>query len=376
MCRCCSALLSTLVSLALLSSAAFADLTVESLLPLEGTTGTVIEMQVMGDLGAGKPKLWFTRSDDGSPKPKKTKLKVAELEDLGGGLTGLSVFFKKTKTGPGLYDLHIKPKGKLLDEKVFKGAFVMRAPVVDGLVPGTATSKALVMITGSFFGGPKKPKVFLLPESGGKQKKAKVQLVTDGNLLMVKLPKLADELYDVVVQTKVGSGTLEEALTVDNGGGGGGGPAAETFSMSLASVEQNLLLSQFDAGPNELGSVVMAFNASTGQIDICILTAGVLVGTDSFGISMAIPFNPGVTPTPFTVNMGPSPPLFNIVASQTQPNANWGDGGLVPGSITVTSASASRITGTFQLTLAPESPNPAAGDLQVTQGAFDISVQQ
>ena len=84
--------------LVLLASPALrAQVTLDSLLPDQGTVGTLLDLRLMGDTGKGKPRVWFTRADDTANKPRKTKLKVKALTDLGGGLSSLSVSFKKTE---------------------------------------------------------------------------------------------------------------------------------------------------------------------------------------------------------------------------------------------------------------------------------------
>ncbi len=360
-------------------AALHADVSLDSLLPVEGTVGTPLDVQLMGDIGKGKPKLWFTLADDDSKKPRKTKLKVTEVTDMGGSLFCLATSFKKTKTGAGVYDLHVKPKGKGLIEQVFPAAFTMRDPSVDEADPDSANSKDVIEITGEFFGGgPAKPRVLLVPTTGGKIKKAKVQELTDGASLMVKLPKLSDGIYDVAVITKVGLGLLEAGLSIVNIGGGGGGSFKDHLSMTLASVEQTLLTTQYEAkGPNHGGSVLFAINQSMPGFPITIITSKMIFGIDKgIGISLGFPFEPGVTPTPFTFQMGQTSPQFNIVVSQDMPDADWWTGGalMVPGSVTVNSATKKRIKGSFQFTLVPATPSPAAGNLVIQSADFDIGL--
>jgi hypothetical protein len=363
-----------LLLLLLVSSTLRADVTLDSLTPAEGTVGTQLDLRLMGDTGKGKPKVWFTLAGDTANKPKKTKLKVTDLSSLGGDLSSLAVSFSKTKTGAGVYDLHVKPKGKGQVEQVFKAAFTMRAPTVARVSPDVAAPKDIVMITGDFFGSPKKPAVFIAPSAGGKRKKAKVQQVMGGTTLVVKLPKLKAGTYDLLVANKVGEALLAAGLTITGRRGGNG---TDRLSMTLSSPQQPLLTNSFVAegrltGP---GSFVSAFNGSSQFGDITIITALMLIGGESIGLSMSFPFNPGVTPTPFTVQMGDNPDFFGFLVSQSEPAADWGDDGIIPGSLTVTSASANRVTGTYSFTLVPIGDDPAADDLEMTQGMFDVSVQ-
>lgn len=200
--------------------------------PDEGTVGTVIEFELTGDLGKGKPKMWLVLADDPAKKPKKTTLKVMSVVSQGGGASTVSASFKNTKTGPGAYDLHVKPKGKGQDEAVFGAAFTLRAPEITDVTPDTVASKGTIMVTGAFFGGPKKPKVQLF--GTGKPKKGKVVQATDSEL-MVKLPKLPGGDYSLSVQSKVGATIEANAFTVT--GGGSGGPGSGTDITVLHSFD-------------------------------------------------------------------------------------------------------------------------------------------
>ncbi len=364
-----------LASLLLAAPSLHAQLTLDSLLPAEGTVGTPLDLQLTGDLGKGKPKVWLTLAGDTANKPKKTKLKVSSIAPVAADASSLAASFKKTKTGPGLYDLHVKPKGKGQVEQVFESVFTMRAPEIGKLAPDTAEPKSELMIAGTFFGGPAKPKVSFVPEAGGKAKKGKVKQATGGTLLVVKLPKLAAGIYDVLVSNKVGADTLEDALTIvpaDPGGGGNG----DCLTVTLSSEAQALLVTQFVAkGPNQPGSVLAAFNQSDESQDLSIVTAGMQVGPETFTFSLSFPFNPGVTPTPVTLPVTEEE-LFEIAVSQSSPDVNWsGFGGIFEGSITVTSASAQRMAGTFQFTVGPDGRPPAASDLEMTDGEFDVGIQ-
>jgi hypothetical protein len=352
------------------SSALRADVTLDSLMPAEGTVGTSLELRLMGDTGKGKPKVWLTLTDDTAKKPRKTKLKVSALDDLGGGLSSLSVSFVKTKTGPGVYDMHVKPKGKGQLEQVFKAAFTMRSPTLAEVSPDSAISKQTLTITGGFFGGPAKPKVLAIPQAGGKARKLKVLQVTAGTTLEVKLPKLKTGLYSVLVSNKVGEVQLKNALTITT-------PGEDILTATLSSPMQPLITNQFlgVGPPSAPGSFVAAFNGSSQFGDLTIITALTLVGSQSIGISMSFSFNAGVTPTPFTVQMGDNADFFGFEMDQSQPSAHWGDGGIIPGTLTVTSATAQRITGGFSFTLVPEGDEPAAGPIQLTNGSFDVSVK-
>jgi hypothetical protein len=345
------------------------------LLPAEGTVGTPLELQLSGDLGKGKPKVWFTLADDPSQKPKKTKVKVTTVTDLGGGVSSLAMSFKRTKTGPGAYDLHVRPKGKGKQEQIFPKAFTVRGPDLSGSATVTAASKGQALFAGEFLGSPAKPRVFLFAGLSGKGKKAKVLSAT-GGALMLKLPKLAPGTYNVVVVNKVGNDILPGGLVID-----GDLPprpnCPDTLTVALASDGQPLLLTNFmaDSCP-PLDSVLQAFSQPSplGQLTI-ITAADVASFEDSTGFTFGFVFDPGTTPTPFTLDVGSAPPGFTIQVVQTGPDATWNDFAGATGSITVTSATNQRITGSFELTLPPGGSNPAAAPLEMTGGQFTVRVQ-
>lgn len=222
----------------------------------------------------------------------------------------------------------------------------------------------------------------LVPQAGGKTKKAKVKVASD-DMLLVRVPKLSPGVYDVSVANKVGEATYAAGLTVTEGpsGPGGGG----VLRMTLASDEQALVTNQFVAqGPLSgvaSGSFVAAFAEDSAQGPILILTALMTVNNfqSSIGISLGVPFDPGVTPTPYTIQLGDTSPIFSIQVEQEagDEEATWSDNGVlgdpIPGSFTVTSASASRVEGVFAFTVPPSTlKSAAAGDLEITNGEFDV----
>ncbi|GJM23263.1 MAG: hypothetical protein DHS20C15_31780 [Planctomycetota bacterium] len=373
-----SALHATLLcALLALTPALHAEVELDALLPAQGTVGTELTLSLTGDLGKGKPKLWLTHADDASPKPKKTKLKVSAIELLEEGGAGggtLTVSFRKTKTGAGLYDLHVKPKGAGQVEQVFEGVFTMRNPVIDAVTPELALAKSEIMITGDFFGMPKKPIVRVTPSEGGKSKKAKVKQVIDADTLLVKLPKLPEGEFDLSVSTKVGTSTLEAAFDTLPPG------VSDRFSATFNSSVQSLLLNEYLAtGPDQPGVVLAAFhNEFMGEHTTIITTGLDLGGGSEFSLSLGFPFDPGGTATPFTLENGASFSNFNLVVSQESPDADWALEviGTVSGTLTVSSATKKRIKGSFEFTLVPAGSAPAASDLEITEGEFDLSVVQ
>lgn len=342
----------------------------ESVTPGLGTVGTPLEVRLSGDVGKGKPKVWLTLADDAANKPKRTKLKVTAVVD-DGGETVLSASFKATKTGAGIYDLHVKGKG--LDEQVFEDAFTIVAPSLATVSPGSAAPKGEVTLAGSFLGGAaKKPKVTLAPAGGGKGKKAKVVGV-DGDVgLTIKLPKLGAGLYDVTVANKVGEDTLIAALNVVGTGGPGG--SSSLVTATLSSAIEPLAVTDFVA-PDSPPHVAKAFSELGPDGPIAILTAGVQVGSfDSFGFSLTFRFDAGTTPTPFTIDATSLDTGFSIAASQSVGDVSWYFADGVPGTLTVTSATKQRITGIFEFVVPPGSVGPAASDLVMTNGTFDVEI--
>ncbi len=357
--------------LALQPTLVAADL--ESVSPDEGTVGTSLELRLSGELGKGKPKVWLTLAGDESKKPKKTKLKVTDVIDEGGGVMRLVAAFKNTKTGAGVYDLHVKPKGKGLVEQAFDDAFTVLAPTIDGVTPDTAAPKGEVTITGTALGGgAKKPKVRLAPVGGGKAKKASVTQANGDASLVVKLPKLTAGMYDVLVSNAVGDVVASAALTVTGSGGPGGG-GGNMVTATLSSGEA-LVTTSYVAKNNGSG-VAQAFSVPSSDGPKTIITSGMKVGAEEISFSMAFLFEAGVTPTPFTIDVDDVFTGFNIAASQTQPDVSWYTDDGVPGTLTVTSATSSQIQGTFEFDVPPGSVMPASDNLTFMNGTFDVSIQ-
>ncbi|GJM22054.1 MAG: hypothetical protein DHS20C15_19690 [Planctomycetota bacterium] len=360
------------------SPASRAELTFNALNPDEGTLGTLVELRLVGDIGKGKPKVWLTRSDDSSNKPKKTKTKVFSAVDIGGDVSSLLVQVKKSKTGPGLYDLHVKPKGKGLSVQTFEKVFTMEAPVLAAVDPSTTVSKAKVTLSGTHFGLPKKPVVRATPVGGGKSKKVKVLEVMNDGMALVKLPKLAPGTYDLSLANKVGESVLAAGLTISGAGGPGPGNFTDFVRATLSSSEQALLTTQFNAeGPGKPFHSVLGLNISSQFADQMTINAGMNVGVDAVSLAMTLPFNPGVTPTPFTIDFS-APTVFGIGFTQTSPHASWDSSDTMSGSVTIESATAERVEGSFEFSLGPAaaSPSPAAGELHLTGGSFSVPVMR
>jgi hypothetical protein len=377
-------LVSTLLFLA--APALQAQVTLDSLSPDEGTVGSLLDLRLLGDTGKGKPIVWITRADDTSNKPRKTKLKVSAIEDAGGGITSLEVSFKKTKSGAGSFNVHVRPKGKGQVEAVFKSAFTIRAPTATMVTPDEAESRDEITIFGAHFGSPAKPKVFVIPQTGGKPKKAKVRQV-NGNNLLAKLPKLADGDYELIVANKVGEGFVPGGITIGERGGdpcpgSPGCPPPPTGLMTATlSSSQELNDTDFNTNQNEF-SRVEAADLTPGLGFPYLLITGTEFDISAFPtfdamvIALIVPFDMANTPVPFTIDFANLGKSYGLAAQQTKPEAEWStnDGEAATGSLTITSKANNRVVGTFQFTLPPSGDVPADGPLTVTNGQFDVLV--
>lgn len=368
-----------LASLLLAAPALAAQISLDAFSPVEGSVGTPLSVELQGVGAKPKPKLWLTRSDDRAPKPRKTRLQVLTSVDAGGGVTALSARFKRTRTGAGLYDLHVKAKGAA--EVVFAEAFTMRDPVVLEVRPGETTSKAQVTVTGAFFGELGKPVVRLTPSLGGKTKKAKVQQTAGGNTLFVKLPKLAAGIHALSVTTKVGVGVLEDALVIDGGGGGPGSPNLDgPVTADFAADEDALLVEDFSTAlGNPLAAVSFAQYFPDAPFAQLTVFAQITVVGGTMGVGLTITgFVPGVTETPVTI-LHSGPPTDYLILTVTEVRVPGGTsvwnsvfGG--PASVTITSADADHVEGTFEGLLGPITTSAADGDLVVTNGTFSLDI--
>ena len=360
-----------------------AQVELDSLSPDEGTVGTLLDLRLLGDTGKGKPIVWITRVGDTSNKPRKTKLKVTGIEDVGGGVTSLEVSFKKTKSEAGSFNLHVRPKGKGQVEAVFKSAFTIREPTATMVTPNEAESRDEITIFGTHFGSPAKPKVFVIPSTGGKAKKAKVRQV-NGNNLLAKLPKLKDGDYELIVANKVGETFVPGGITIGERGDCPPNcppPPPEGLMTATLSSSQELNDSNFNTNQNEF-STAEAIDSSAGLGFPHLTIAGTEFDISAFPtfdamiLFMIVPFDMANTPVPFTVDFSTLGTSYDLFARQTKPEAEWStvDGAQATGSLTITSKANNRIVGTFEFTLPPGGDTPADGPLQVTNGQFDVLV--
>lgn len=203
-----SKLLLPLVALALLATDAAAQ-SINSVSPSEGSFGSVLTIGFSGDLGKGKPKVWFTETGDESKKPKKYALKVL---DVSGAPSSPTITAEVRKGLVGTFDLNVRPKVKGASEVVSMGAFVFNAPSVQsGPTPDTATPGEEVTMTLVDVGN-KKPKV----KVGGKKTKVTTFTGDQGQVQTIafKIPKsLANGIWPIEVSNKAGS-TSEASVEV------------------------------------------------------------------------------------------------------------------------------------------------------------------
>jgi hypothetical protein len=168
--------------------------------PDQGTIGTQVDLAGSG-FGEEKSKAWL---DAGG--------KALKWSVLGWTDTTVQALWKK-KAPPGKYDLYVQPKGKGITP-ILVGSFEIMLPEIAGLLPASGAPGTPVVLSGEYFGTPKKPKVVL---TGGGLSKPKKCKVTSSGMTEIQflVPKLPGGIYDLQVVNKIGaSKTITGAFTV------------------------------------------------------------------------------------------------------------------------------------------------------------------
>jgi hypothetical protein len=115
-----------------------------------------------------------------------------------------TITFTVTKPIPGekYYDLVIKPPRQGPAQTTLAGAFLMKSPIIDTVVPDEGAPKDPVKITGQFFGN-KKPKVYIEYLKNGKIAKKSCRVTSFGmNTIDFIVPNLPAKTYSLAVETK------------------------------------------------------------------------------------------------------------------------------------------------------------------------------
>ena len=356
---------------------AFVDLT-----PAASAEGEPLELELAGLADARRPRLWLTRSDDDAPKPVRTRLRILDYEPREDGTARAVVRFKRGRSGPGFHDLHVRPRGTD-GPTVFRRVLELRAPVIERVFPGTVLSQGELRIEGSHFGGPRKPRLRLLPRDGGKPRRAKLAVAAPGRLA-VALPKLAPGAYDLTLSNRVGTDLLPGGLQVvevlgdGDGGPFGGGAEPLGLTASLETEGDDLAVRDFIA-QGELFSVPQAFAFVAGEPGqrTTTLSATMRLGSSaSASLTLRLDLDPTTTTLPVTVDAGSdlgSAAIFSqfqgaqVVSWSAEPVDGW---------VTITSTADGRLQGGFAFTLPPGETFPGAAPLEVSDGLFDVVLEE
>jgi hypothetical protein len=295
---------------------------------VSATVGSVLTIDGSG-FGTAKPKIFLTDGDG-----KKYVLKVTAFAD-----EQLTAEVKKAVLGE--LTLNVQPKGAA--EPVIFESVTIEGPAIDALLDLTELEIDSIgpngefLISGTFFGS-KKGKIFI----GGK--KAKVLEWLNGEIHL-KMPKtLANGLWDIVLDNKLG---LDESAEI-------------TMVGSDKKVGKTSLTITVGTGPDEK---TIKFKYSGDPVTDVEYTpfGGAQLGDPKFIMGLTVHFNPATGEVPVTLESGKAHP--GMVASfsvtkKTGPGlldfaiGNWT---LLPGSegmtVEVKNSGGGQMGGTFEVDL-------------------------
>ena len=172
-----------------------------SLMPGEGTSGTVLSITLGQDLGGKRPRAWLERPGAKPGKPITLKLKVWPPD--GAGVTATVRHDKSLATGD--WDVVVKPRGKGAVETRFEDGFRVLAPVLIGADVEQASPKDEVTLTVEQLGlkqgklsiwGDRVPIKDWDPQSGQVRIKLPAKVVSGPALVSLETPLGANLLPD------------------------------------------------------------------------------------------------------------------------------------------------------------------------------------
>lgn len=182
-------------------AANYAEIVNYTVSPPEGTVGTQITL-LGSDFGNGTPKV-YTEFED----PKTGEMRQKSLQILESMPTAIQALWSP-KLPPGSYSVKVQPSSPQGTPPVEVGRFQLREPEIESLDPTQGVPGSQVTIQGMFFGS-KKPKVLLIPQEGGRQKRCRIlshsmDPLTGQSSVALKVPKTRDGDYFLVLRNQIG----------------------------------------------------------------------------------------------------------------------------------------------------------------------------
>lgn len=182
-------------------AANYAEIVSYTVSPPEGTLGTQITL-LGSDFGNDSPKVYTEFQD-----PRTGEIRYKFLQVMQSMPTAIEALWT-LKLPPGSYPVKVQPASSQGSPPITVGEFQVKAPEINSLEPLQAAPGSQVLIQGMFFGS-RKPKVLLIPQEGGRQKRCRVlshsmDPLTGQSSVECKIPKTRQGDYSLLLRNQIG----------------------------------------------------------------------------------------------------------------------------------------------------------------------------
>lgn len=191
-------------------AANYAEIVSYTVSPPEGTVGTQITL-LGSEFGKNTPNVYTEFQD-----PKTAEVRHKSLQILQSTPTAIEALWSP-KLPPGSYPVKVQPSSPQGTPPITVGQFQLREPEIESLDPAQGTPGSQVTVQGMFF-GTKKPKVLLIPQEGGRQKRCNIlshsmDPLTGQSSLVLKAPKTHEGEYLLVLRNQIGETQTNFTIT-------------------------------------------------------------------------------------------------------------------------------------------------------------------
>jgi len=289
-----------------LAAASFADPSVASVTPSEGTVGTTFDV-VGTELGTVAPKVALKLHGDATAKPIPVKLTRP--------FDGTTIHCTVMKCQPGVFDVVVTPRGKTAI--TVDSAFTGRAPNVTSLDKAKYVLGETMVINGTFFG----------------TKKAKVRI----NNVLQKVKIWTDAQITLVLSKKTGEGDFN--VDVYGAGGTQTGGAQANFVAPLAGGDH--FTARFDGGLATLTQTNKTQTFVADNVITFLVQATKLSGfvARSMTITVGAALDEGTYTNGQILVIYSAPSITNPLSYTSQNAPGW--------TLTITQRVGNRVKGTF-----------------------------
>lgn len=181
-------------------AANYAEIVSYTVSPPEGTVGTQITL--LGSFGYGPSKVYTEFQD---PKTGDVRYKYMQiLESLPTAIYALW----NPKLPAGTYPVKVQPVPSEGSPPIIVGQFQVREPEIQSFDPAQGAPGSNLTVQGMFFGS-EKPRVLLIPQDGGRQKRCKLlshsmDPLTGQSSVECRIPKTHQGEYTLLLRNQIG----------------------------------------------------------------------------------------------------------------------------------------------------------------------------